>query len=114
VSNHIAKYLVIGYRSAAGEFFLGIVVLAPHSNELYMQWRDDLQFVDPDDFEILAHLRAHVIQLAQEKGRQWVFDWMADTLSTTIFVEGPLEVITATPQEMSAELFERYRKRPYR
>ena len=45
MSNQIAKYLVIGYRSDAEEFFLGIVVLAPHSDELHMQWRDDLQFV---------------------------------------------------------------------
>jgi hypothetical protein len=86
----------------------GVALYVPAENELYLRFREDLCLDDPDDEMFIAESSTTFHDMAVEQGAKATFDWMSDTLSNVIFVEGPNDVITDDPQKTLSELCERY------
>ena len=103
-----AHYLTIHYHLPAGSTILvGVALYVPSTDSLYLRFRDDLNLDDPYDFEFLAETSSTFRIMADEKGAKATFDWMSDTLSNAIYVEGPTAIRTCEPEKTARELCER-------
>jgi hypothetical protein len=101
-----AEWLLISYREPGGGTRpLGVVLYVFDTDEIYIRFRDEFPFVDGDDHEILSGTSQHVRSIALDVGARAAFQWMSDTLSNTIFVEGPYAVSTVNPDETLSHLF---------
>lgn len=100
MSDISARWLLILYRPPSAVVTpIGIALHVPSRDTLHLYFRDGMDFVDSDDIEVLAGMSAMVRQLAMEKGAAWTFQWMSDSLSNVVFVEGPKEVFTDNPEQ---------------
>lgn len=107
MSTEAAKCLLIRYRLLeAGSVPIGIALYVPPMESLYLKFRDDLGFVDPDDHEVLAETSTTFRNMAVELGAKATFEWMSDTLSNVIYVEGPTSVPAEDPEKTLAMLFD--------
>jgi hypothetical protein len=106
VSQPGAEWLLIRYRGRGGrEESLGIALYFSGTEDLYLNFRDDLAFVDVEDYEIIAGCSKSLRAIALDLGGEATFRWMSESLSNTIFVEGPYQIDTKDPEQTSAELF---------
>ncbi len=77
----------------------------PSKDELYTRFRNDYSFVNADDREILAAAMQTVRAIAIDHGGKAVFQWMAESLSNTIFVQGPHTISTVNSEQTLMQLF---------
>jgi hypothetical protein len=61
--------------------------------------------VHGDDREILSSTSEMILTLARDHGAWSAFNWISETLSNRIFVEGPYPVVTNDPERTVSELF---------
>jgi hypothetical protein len=105
VSRPPAEWLLIRYVSRARDESLGIALYVPGTGQIHFNVRDDLAFVDVDDYEIIAGVGETLNAIALNLGGEATFRWMFESLSNTIFVEGPYQIYTEDPEQTLAELF---------
>jgi hypothetical protein len=109
VTDSTAEWLLIRYRTPEGVSpRIGIALYIPRTDELYLQFRDDMTFVDADDLEVLAESSLMFRNMAVEMGAKATFEWMSSTLSNVLFVEGPHSVVTRCPNDTLTELFQEH------
>jgi hypothetical protein len=103
---HNAQWLLIRYRQPGGRAHsVGVVLYLPSTEEIYIQFRGDLPFVDPEDHETLAGASQTFRDIAVDLGSKVAFHWMCESLSNTVFVEGPYTIQTEDPNQTLSELF---------
>jgi hypothetical protein len=109
VTDSTAEWLLIRYRASDGvSQCIGIALYVPTTDELYIQFRDDMSFVDADDLQVLAESSLMFRNLAVEMGAKQTFEWMSSTLSNVLFVEGPHSMVTECPSKTLTELFQEH------
>lgn len=103
------SWLLILYSPPGGcAVPFGIALLVPQTDTLHFQFREDTDFIAPDDVEIIGAMGAAFRQYATDTGAGVVFRWMMDTLSNTVAVEGPFETETDDPEHSVGVLFDRH------
>jgi hypothetical protein len=104
-----AKWLLIQYRVVPGDLIvpLGIALYIPDHEELHLEFRPH-PLEDPTDNEFLAEMGGTLRNMVIEGGAARTFEWMSETLSLGLFVEGPYEVDTSNPQTTLTELYEQH------
>ena len=102
----MAEYLTIRYHVSEGSILVGVALYVPSTDALYVRFRDDLSLDDPYDLEFLAETSSTFHAIADEKGAKATFDWMSDTLSNAVYVEGPTTIRTSDPEKTVRELCE--------
>ena len=103
----VAEYLTIHYRLPTGSSPVGVALYVPSTDSLYIMFREDLSWIDdPYDLEFLAETSNTFSAIADQKGPKATFEWMSDTLSNALYVEGPLTLRTSDPEKTVKELCE--------
>lgn len=103
------RWLLLCYRAPGGTRYpLGILLYIPVFDELRIQMREDFSFVHDDDLEVVALSGATIINTAADMGAKKTWDWICETLSNTVFVEGPEQVVTDDPEAMMVDLFNQH------
>jgi hypothetical protein len=109
VTDSTAEWLLIRYRTSDGvSQCIGIALYVPTTDELYLLFRDDMSFVDADDLQVLAESSLMFRNMAAEMGAKETFEWMSNTLSNVIYVEGPYSTVTGCPNKTLTELFQEH------
>lgn len=86
------RWLLIRYRDRrGGEPVIGVAVYVPRTQDLLLRFREDTDYIQEDDLEVLACIGEDLHKQAAERGGLWTFQWMSDTFSNTVFVEGPYD-----------------------
>jgi hypothetical protein len=90
-----AKLLILKYRlSPTVSHSIGVVLYSPETDCLYMRLIEDFTSLDEDDVEILAEAASTFESMARENGAKATYEWMECSLSNTVVVDGPYEVLT--------------------
>jgi len=84
----------------------GVLLEDPANNSLYLRLRRDWEVIAPSDAEVLSALESDLAMKAQELGAARVLDHLQDTLSNTLTISEPREVLV--------EDFDRSVQRSYR
>jgi len=71
----------------------GVLLEDPASNQLYLRLRRDWDVVAPSEAAVLSELEYDLKAKAQELGAERVLDQLQDTLSNTLTISPPREVI---------------------
>jgi len=103
-----AKLLILRYRQAETESApIGIICYSPSLDTLHFRLRTDYSFVHPDEMEIVAGILSTLRAIVSELGARATFLWLESSLSNTIFVEGPMDLLTADLERTVQEVYER-------
>ena len=84
----------------------GVLLEDPANNSLYLRLRRDWEVIAPSEAEVLSALESDLAMKAQELGAARVLDHLQDTLSNTLTISEPREVLV--------EDFDRSVQRSYR
>jgi SOS-response transcriptional repressor LexA len=71
----------------------GVLLEDPASNSLYLRLRRDWDVIAPSETEVLSALESDLAMKTQELGAARVLDHLQDTLSNTLTISGPREVL---------------------
>lgn len=105
VDTEPSQWLLIRYRAESESIAIGVALYVPGLNALYLKFRDDMSFVGPDSHEILADAGEMFKNMSIEMGAKPTFEWMADSLSNAVFVEGPKTLSVSQPDQTIEELY---------
>jgi hypothetical protein len=104
VSKYTAKWLLVLYRVGNTTIPVGVALYA--LNELYLQLQYQLNYAAPDeDLALLAQTDTAVREIRFQSGPEAAFKWMKDSLTGTICVEGPYNIITNSPETTTQALY---------
>src|SRR5882757_8100638 len=88
LSTQTGQYLVVqaALPGAAPEY-MGVLLLDPAGNQLYMRFRRDWwDMADPEDAEVLEKLAGDLTDKASEMGGNQLLLWLEENLSNTVRV----------------------------
>jgi hypothetical protein len=104
------QWLIVQYQPVDGHLPipLGIVILVVRMNTLVFRFREDLNFLNPEDHEVVAGCSRTFASLAVELGATTTFAWMLDTLSNTVCAKGPFELDTPDVEATLIALYRDY------
>jgi SOS-response transcriptional repressor LexA len=71
----------------------GVLLEDPARNRLYLRLRRDWDVIAPDEAEVLGELEPDLAAKAEELGAAQVLDRLQDTLSNTLTISSPREVM---------------------
>ena len=72
---------------------VGVLLEDPADNRLYLRFRRDWDVIAPAEAEVLSELESDLAAKAQEMGASRVLDQLQDTLSNTLTISAPREVM---------------------
>jgi hypothetical protein len=101
------QWLLVRYGRcySAEPISLAVVLYVPGYEDLHMAFADITENIaDSLDRFILLHFDSELRRLAREQGPSRTFDWMHNTLSNQIFVEGPYDVAVGDPSRTILEI----------
>jgi hypothetical protein len=104
-----AKLLILRYRLSPTICpSIGVVLYSPETDCLYMRLIEDFTSLNDDDVELLAGVASTFESMARENGAKATYEWMECSLSNTVVVDGPYEIVTTDLLGAVSELYERY------
>src|SRR5436189_2506424 len=94
VATHAARFAVLLVElPMAGLVPAGVLLEDRNTDRVYLRLRRDWDLLAPEESEILGEVEADLIAKAQEMGAARLIEWMTDTLSNTLQMQEPREVI---------------------
>jgi SOS-response transcriptional repressor LexA len=87
-------------------FPVGVLLLDPEHDRLYVRVRRDWDNIQPEETEVLELMEQGLTETANDVGAAWLLDYLQDSLSNTLRMSEPTEVMV--------EDFERAVERYYR
>src|SRR5882724_3818215 len=85
---------------------IGVLLLDPASNQLYMRFRRDLrELADPEDAEVLENLTGDLTDKASEMGGDQLLLWLEENLSNTVRVSERESVLVSSFDSAADRLY---------
>src|SRR5712692_7998484 len=107
VATHAARFAVLLVElPSGGPVPAGVLLEDPNTNRIHLRMRHDWDFLAPEESEVLSALESDLAEKAGEMGAALLFEWLTQTLSNTLRI--------GEPREVMVEDFERALGRLYR
>jgi SOS-response transcriptional repressor LexA len=107
VATHAARFaLLLVELPGAEPVHAGVLLEDRNTNRIYVRMRHDWDLLAPEESEVLSALESDLLEKAREMGAAQLLDWLTNTLSNTLQI--------GEPREVMVEGFERALGRLYR
>lgn len=94
VSTHPARLLILQLALPGQDIVnAGVLLEDPASNQAYLRLRRDWAKLAPEEAEVLSELEADLSSKALANGASWLVGNLTDTLSNTLQISDPREVV---------------------
>ena len=94
VATHPARFSLLQLELPGGPLAnAGVLLEDPASDRLYVRMRRDWDQIAPGEADVLAEIEADLAAKAQEMGAAKLIAYMSDTLSNTLRISDPREVL---------------------
>src|SRR2546429_662275 len=109
VATHAARLAVLEVElPSTGLVPAGVLLEDRNSDRIYLRLRRDWDLLAPEESEVLSELEADLTSKAQEMGAARLIEWLTGTLSNTLQIQEPREVMVEDFERALARLYRQH------
>src|SRR5579871_6240283 len=93
VTTHAARYSILALDVGDDTVNVGVLLIDPETDRLYLRLRRDWDWVAPDEVEVLSDLEADLERKSAEMGAVRLIEHLEDTLSNMLRITDRRETV---------------------